>query len=146
MIKFTKMIEWANARIDAVASLKKNTNLTLTVEGIISACGTPTATAFIDSGGARSEGDVLLPDIPVTINIIAQDDDDWEGAIEDLCNEIESNSNAYPDFYESGDVSHSPATVMGYKWNIYPPTAEMSGIIIIVFIINFNYIAVANRG
>lgn len=146
MIKLAKMRAWAEARIDAVASLKKNTNLTLTVEGVISAYGTPTATAFIDSGGMRAEGDVLLPDIPLTINIIAQDDEDWEQVLEDLCNEIESNSKAYPDFYESGDVSHSPATVISYKWNIYPPTAEMSGIIIIVFIINFNYIAVANRG
>jgi len=143
MIKLSAVRTWGERVIKNIEKVKLNTDLNLTFEGVVKKHGTPVATIFIDSGTGEIEGDVFLPKVPVNFYIIDREDGDYEEIVQAIVSEIESN--AYPDFFETGDSSQYPAVVKSYEWDIFARGDKTSGKIIIVLKANIEYVGVSTR-
>ncbi len=144
MIKIGKQKEWIETVLGTVSGLNVNTNPNLDFETQVATLGTPVATPIIAEGQGNVEGNVLKHSVPIEIWIIERADGDYTGIVEDIVNALEGS--AYPDFYESGDPSHAPGSLMRYNWRIWGMTKDVdSGSIIIRMTITIDYINISER-
>lgn len=144
MVKLAKQRDWVETALGTIEGLTVNTDLGLDFESQVSKHGTPVATAFSPKFSAIAEGDVLKYRSSLEVWIIERKDGDHEGLMDDIISALENT--AYPDFYESGDASHSPGDIREYDGQIWDLTAdEDSGNVIIRLTITLNYIYVSTR-
>lgn len=144
MVKLAKQRAWVETALDTIEGLTVNTDLGLDFETQVSKHGTPVATAFSPKFNAVAEGDVLKYRSSLEVWIVERKDGDHEGLMESIILALENV--AYPDFYEDGDVSHSPGDIREYDGQIWDLSADAdSGNIIIRLTITLNYIYVSER-
>lgn len=144
MINLAKMRTWAETRLGTVSGLIVNTDKKLSFEDQITKEGAPIATVIVAEGNGDIEGNVFRHRPKIEIWLLERDDGDYEKLVRDTVAAFEGN--AYPDFYESGDPSHAPATLKSYDWRIWGMFQdEQSGIIVIRLILTIFYKNISNR-
>jgi len=139
MIKLAKQRDWVETVLDTIEDLNVNkTKRHLTFESQVSQIGTPVVTVLLPKFKGDVEGDVFKHTVATDIWVVERKDGDYEALIDSIVNALEGS--AYPDFYEAGDSSHFPATLMDYSGEVWEDSADTeSGNIIIRITITVFY-------